>query len=466
MLLGAATRTVDDSAPYLGEFRVTRPDGGSRWIQSSGDVLHDASGRPVRIVGVHADITERKLAEAELREEVETRVRVERALRASEERCAKAFRTSPDALSIVRLSDGRFIEVNDHWLALFGFSPDEAVGRTRDDLGIYLPGAERAEFDALLSLQGYVRDFELDVRNKAGELLRVVVASETVDVGGDPCVITLMRDITESRRAERELEIQRREITHLSRVSLLGELSGAVAHEINQPLAAILANTRAAQRMLAQGGELDREEMRAILEDIAADDCRAGEVIRRLRRMLSKGDNAPQQVVMNEVVDEILSLARSEVLQRGTTVVTSLTPSLPPIAADRVQLQQVVLNLLVNACDAMAELPPAERRVVISTAEIGPAVRVSVSDRGPGITTQPIETIFEQFVTSKPHGLGLGLSICRSIVNAHGGRLWAENNLDRGATFYLLLPRTQFALDVTPAARSPHRMAAAAGSAV
>ena len=341
VFVSVARSSDEQSAPHVGEFRFVAPDGVTRWILSQGDVIYDSSGLPVRVVGVHADITDRKLAEAELREEIENRARVERALRASEERRAIAFRTSPDAIAVVRRIDGHFIEVNEHWTALFGYEVHEAIGRTRDELGICLHGTECAQLDELLALQGYVRDFELDVRNKAGETLRVVVACETVDVGAEACFIILMRDVTEPRRAEREIESQRRQLAHLSRVSLLGELSGAVAHELNQPLAAILANTRAAQRMLAHD-VLDREELRAILEDIAADDSRAGEVIRRLRRMLQKGDTDPQQIVINDVIDEMLALAHSEVVQRGVAITTRFAPSLPAVAADRVQLQQVM----------------------------------------------------------------------------------------------------------------------------
>jgi len=158
--------------------------------------VYDDAGHPVRVVGVHADITERKLAEAVLREEIEARGRVERALRASQERCAKAFRTSPDAISIERRADGHFIEVNERWVSLLGFTAEEAIGHTRDDLRIESCENEWAHFDCVLAVDGCVRDFELNVRNNRGEILRVVVASETVDVGGEECFITMMRDVS------------------------------------------------------------------------------------------------------------------------------------------------------------------------------------------------------------------------------------------------------------------------------
>jgi PAS domain S-box-containing protein len=410
------------------EYRVVRPDGAIRWVLSRGKVVEGDGGRPVRMLGVSADITESKLAEA--------------ALRSSEERFAKAFRASPDAILIARQPEGRIVEINERWQTMFGFTRAEAIGRTIDELRIFAHQVDIDRFGASMASQGYVREFELDMRNGAGEILRAVLASETVDVGGEPCLITLIRDITERRRAEHEVAAQRQQLAHLGRVAVLGELSGALAHELNQPLTAILANARAAQRML-QRDNVDMTELRAILDDIVSDDRRAGAVIHRMRALIRKGDTEPQQVVANEVVSEVLDLAHSDLILREVTVTTRLSPALPAITADRVQLQQVVLNLIVNACDAMADNPPTERALTISTADEGSAVRLSVSDRGTGITSDAVDTVFEPFVTSKKHGLGLGLSICRSIVDAHGGRMWAVNNEERGATFHLLLPRSR-----------------------
>jgi C4-dicarboxylate-specific signal transduction histidine kinase len=285
-----------------------------------------------------------------------------------------------------------------------------------------------------------VRELEIDMRNRSGEPLRAVLSAETIDVGGEPCLITLIRDITERRRAEHEIVAQRRQLAHLGRVAVVGEMSGALAHELNQPLTAILANARAAQRMLLRD-RVDGPELRAILDDIVADDLRAGAVIHRVRALIRKGDTGPQQVIANEIVSEVLELTHSDLIQREVRVTTRLSASLPTVPGDRVQLQQVVLNLIVNGCDAMADNPPSERMLVISTSDEGNAVRVSISDRGTGIAGDSVDAVFEPFVTSKEHGLGLGLAICRSIVNAHGGRMWAVNNPDRGATFHLLLPQ-------------------------
>ena len=381
-------------------------------------------------------------ANSTLRAEIDVRVRAERALRATEERFAKAFRASPDAISIARLPEHRIIEINERWEAMFGLSRSEALGRTIEDLRLYTHQADLDRLRDLMATQGFVREFELDMRNRSGESLRAVLAAETIDVGGEPCLITLIRDITERRRAEHEIVAQRRQLAHLGRVAVVGEMSGALAHELNQPLTAILANARAAQRMLVRD-RVDVTELRAILDDIVADDLRAGAVIHRVRALIRKGDVGPQQVVANEIVSEVLELTHSDLIQREVRVTTRLAGSLPAVPGDRVQLQQVVLNLIVNACDAMADNPPSERTLSISTFDEGTAVRVSISDRGTGIAGDSVDAVFEPFVTSKEHGLGLGLAICRSIVNAHGGRMWAVNNPDRGATFHLLLPQGQ-----------------------
>jgi signal transduction histidine kinase len=246
-------------------------------------------------------------------------------------------------------------------------------------------------------------------------------------------------DVTERRAAEQLAEEQRRELSHLGRVAIVGELSAALAHEINQPLAAILANTRAAQRMLEDSG-IDATELRAVLDDIEADDRRAGALIQRVRGLVRKDGGGLQLVSVNDVVGEVLELAHSDLIHRCVVVSTRLLPSAPVIYADRVQLQQVLLNLIMNACDAMDDTPPGERVLVIATSANDGVVRIAVHDRGAGIPTDLLEAMFEPFVTSKENGLGLGLGICRSIVRSHGGAMWASNNPDRGATIVVSLP--------------------------
>jgi C4-dicarboxylate-specific signal transduction histidine kinase len=311
--------------------------------------------------------------------------------------------------------------------------------------------------------RGYVREYELNMCRKDGVVLRAVLATESVEVAGEPCVIMMIRDITERQRAEHEIATQRSELAHLGRVALLGELSGALAHELNQPLAAILANARAAQRMLSRD-TLDVPEFQAILDDIVSDDRRAGAVIQRVRALIRKDEQEFHPVAPNDLVSDVLELAHSDLIQRAVIVSTRLAPSLPEVAADRVQLQQVLLNLIVNACDAMIDNLPDDRVLIVATALRGGAVRISITDNGTGIATEPIDEVFQPFVTSKRNGLGLGLAICRSIVDAHGGRMWAVNNRERGATFHVLLPEAAVA-PAAPSGPSDHRVAAGAADA-
>ncbi len=382
--------------------------------------------------------TELSQANLTLRAEIDSRVRTEQALRESEERFAKAFRTSPDAISIARHAENRIIEVNERWQNLFGYSREDAIGRSFEELGICKHDAME-KIAVAMDANGCVRELDVEVHNRAGETLSIVLACDTVDVGGDACLITMIRDITERRRAEQLIAEQRRQLAHLGRVAVLGELSGALAHELNQPLTAILANARAAQRLMTRE-KYDAGEIRSILDDIATDDLRAGAVIRRLRALIRNGETVPQQVAPNDVVRDVLELAHNDLILREVTVTTQLEASLPNIPADRVQLQQVVLNLVVNACDAMTDKPRADRHLVVRTVRDDGSVELSFSDRGTGIVSGAVDSVFEPFMTTKEHGLGLGLAICRSIVSAHGGKMWAVNNVDVGATFYLRLP--------------------------
>jgi signal transduction histidine kinase len=250
----------------------------------------------------------------------------------------------------------------------------------------------------------------------------------------------IVKEQEKNARAELEIAQQRNQLAHLSRVSTLGELSGSIVHEISQPLTASLSYAQVAQRLLGKS-EPDLEEVREILGHLVADNERAVEVIRRLRQLLKRGVVQFQPLSANELVEEVLKLLRSELIDRGVAAHSELAPSLPVLQADRVQLQQVLINLVTNACDTMADTPREARVLTIRTGLDGNGfVLISVCDAGPGIAEGKLEQVFEPFFSSKANGLGLGLSVCRTIVDAHGGKLWAEHNSDRGATFRLSLP--------------------------
>jgi PAS domain S-box-containing protein len=250
----------------------------------------------------------------------------------------------------------------------------------------------------------------------------------------------LLTDITARKQAEIEVQQQRQLLAHLTRVATLGELSGALAHELSQPLTSILSNAQAAQLLLAQA-PVDLGELREILVDIVHEDRRAGEVIGRLRALLRRGETPHQLLEVNDLIMDVLRLANSELIAHGVPVTTDLAAGLPKIRGDRVALQQVLLNLILNACEAMRSEPLESRQLTALTGRDGDdMVRVAIVDHGVGLPADSVERVFEPFFTTKEQGLGLGLVICRTIVAAHGGRLGATGNGGRGATFAFTLP--------------------------
>ena len=245
------------------------------------------------------------------------------------------------------------------------------------------------------------------------------------------------------RRRRKRTEMQSAQdhaaLQHMTRVSLLGQLSASIAHQLNQPLAAILGNAEAAQKMLGHE-PVDLPELREICDDIVAEDQRAAAVIRRLGALFKRGEPMLVSLDVNELVRDTLEMTRTTLLTRQVTAVEHLAPDLPQIAGDRVQLQQMLLNLIVNAADAMDAVPQAARRMTISTESHGDAVRLCVADRGPGIPAQAMGTLFEPFWTTKAGGMGIGLAVCRAIALAHHGSLEGTNAPEGGAIFCAVLP--------------------------
>jgi C4-dicarboxylate-specific signal transduction histidine kinase len=273
---------------------------------------------------------------------------------------------------------------------------------------------------------------------RARASLEVDVARRTEELSAANQRLEL--EIELSRAAELKVRKAQDELAHMNRVSAMSELAASIAHEINQPLAAILSNAQAAQRLLARTPP-DLAEVRDALAAVVDDDRRAGKVIQQIRAMLRKSD--PQVIAqdLNELVREVARLLASAALLQGATLRIELAPSLPRACGDGIQLQQVLLNLIVNALDAVSRRPPDARLVVVQTRVAGRGrLELSVTDSGEGIAAADIERIFEPFFTTKAHGLGMGLALSRTIVESHGGRLWAEHHPGEGATFRCALP--------------------------
>lgn len=363
-------------------------------------------------------------------------------LQSSEERFRAVVESVPNAILLVDAA-GNVALTNAQAHALFGYTREELIGLPVEQL---VPARYRASHE--VHRKSFVADprprsmgfgREVYAQRKDGGEVPVEAALRPMRTGEAPFVLVSLVDVTERRRIERMAAQQRDEIAHLSRVAMLGELSGSLAHELNQPLAAILSNAQAAQRLLARSPP-PLDQLTEILADIAKSDRRAGEVIRRLRSLLRKEDAQRQPLSVNDVVRESLRLMQSDLLSRHVAVDTELAEELPPVTGDRVQLQQVLLNLVINGCDAMDGRERDRHLFVRSRVAEDGGVEISVSDHGEGIPPQDLERIFEPFITTKAHGMGLGLAICRSIAEAHGGRLWATNNAGRGATVHFRLP--------------------------
>jgi len=230
------------------------------------------------------------------------------------------------------------------------------------------------------------------------------------------------------------------ELAHANRVATMGQLTASIAHEVNQPLAAVLTNAQAALRWLAAEPP-DLKEVQQALARTVRDATRAGDVISRTRELVKKALPRSDSVDMNEAICEVIELARSEVVKTGVSVEMELADGLPPIEGDRVQLQQVVLNLVVNAVQAMSTVPAGMRDLLVTTAPAEPnGVLVAVTDSGLGLPPGRIERVFDPFYSTKPDGLGMGLSICQSIIEAHQGRLWVAANQPRGTVFHFIVP--------------------------
>jgi C4-dicarboxylate-specific signal transduction histidine kinase len=308
-------------------------------------------------------------------------------------------------------------------------------------------GGSARSVEALL-VPGSGRTQEKGCFRKDGSRVPVLIGSATFDEGRDQGV-SFVLDLTERKRAEAEArESERRyrevqtELAHANRVATLGQLTASIAHEVNQPIAATVTNADAALRWLAHDPP-NLEEVRRALEAINKGGKRAGDVTGRIRGLIRKAPPRDDEVEINEAILEVIALTHGEAVKNGVSVQTALAEALPLVHADRVQLQQVVLNLVINAVEAMSGVAERSRELLISTGKLeGDAggVLVAVRDAGPGLDPASLERLFEAFYTTKPAGLGMGLSICRSIIEAHGGRLWAEANEPQGAVFQFTLP--------------------------
>lgn len=331
----------------------------------------------------------------------------------------------------------------EHCRAMFGLAKDVALTRDTFLSVIHLEDrdiAVNALRESGTARQSAVTHVRVMLQDEQVRWISIRTRAIPDDLGTPDRLSGIFVDITEQKDAAAEAALQRQEVTHLMRVSVLGELSGAIAHEVNQPLTAILSNAQAALYLLAQESP-NLTEVREALQDIVQEDNRAGEVVHRLRGLLKKGETRSEPINVHELVDSTVTLLRTELVSRRIAIAVDMASDLPTISGDFVQLQQVLINLIMNAMDAMAATPVAQRLIAISArATTTGFVEVLVKDRGPAIDPAEYSRLFAPFYTTKNHGLGLGLTICSTIVRAHGGKMSLSRDDAGGTVAELSLP--------------------------
>jgi PAS domain S-box-containing protein len=422
------TSAFDARQPFVMQYRLRRNDGEYRWISDQGVPRHDPQGRFAGYIGSCLDVTEL--------------VNKDQALRESEERmrmAAEAVNLGIWEWDLIRdevwATNARRALVG--WPASGKIAWNDFMGRLHPD---DRDRVRNIVDKAIRSGEGFDSEYRLILPDGIVRWMSTRGSVHFDETEKPVRVLGISIDITARKEAELEAERDRAELSHLSRVALMGEMSASIAHELNQPLAGILSNAAAGQRFIDRG-DIDHREIRELLGDIIADGRRASDVVRGIRGMLKKEQMARRSVHLNEVVMDAARMASPAAVLRSCAVETSLDPNSQAINGDPVQLQQVLLNLMINAFDAMRDIPPSRRKVFIATQSNGDGtVRTSVRDHGIGISEGMQDRLFDPFFSTKSEGLGMGLAIVRSIVEAHGGTITAENARDGGALFEFVLP--------------------------
>jgi PAS domain S-box-containing protein len=373
------------------------------------------------------------------RKYVTQRKRAEKSLLESERRFSVMFNKAPFAITLARLPEGFIVDINEAWMKLFGFTRKEVVGKTTAELWINRDSDVRARLYAELQQRGSLRNVEMTVFTKSGDERLLACNMDVIGFGDNEYLLSTINDITEHRRADEALRQAHAELAHVNRVLTVGELTASIAHEVNQPLGAIVTNGNASLRLLSRDAA-DLEGTREAIECMISDAMRASEVIKRIRTLLRKVPPEKRSLNIDDTIKEVIGLTAGQLTRNQVAVHTELEFS-PPVLGDRIQLQQVLLNLILNSNEAMSVPGWEPRELVITSQQTGlDEVMVTVRDTGIGLAPKNQERVFDAFFTSKKDGLGLGLSISRTIIEAHGGRLWCTPNADKGATFQFTLP--------------------------
>jgi PAS domain S-box-containing protein len=426
--------------PVVGiEVNGQRPDkqNAERFWTTNWHPLKDPEGNIIGISVAAEEITERKRVEAALRELNET---LERRIEEEVQERTQIWSVCQDLLVICDM-EGNFLKVNPAWTATLGWHESELLGKSSQWM-IHPDDRKQALVETENLAAGRIlQRFGLRFREKNGSYRWLSWRA----VPHEGRIYAMARDETEQKHAEDGLREARQELERVSRHTTVGAMTASIAHELNQPLAAIVANGNAGLKWLARK-DPNLDEVQEALQGIVDDGLRAAEIITSIRGMFRKDDHEKLLVSVNDLVREVLPLIHGDLERRQIILRSELHGALPKIKGERVPLQQVLLNLIMNASEAMSAVTGRERKLTIQTALNEPAsVRVTVEDTGCGVDQAHLDRIFDPFFTTKSHGMGLGLSICRSIVEAHGGKLWASRRSPFGTAFHLTLPNAETA---------------------
>jgi len=424
----AIKRSVE-SGGYLDiSYRLCKASGVAHWVRLRGSLVKDQEGMPRHLSGIALDIDEEK--------------QLEEALRTRERHLQSILETIPDAMIVI---DGNGIMQFFSSAAerQFGYSEQEAIGQ---NVSILMPNPDRSRHDGYMARYRSTGERHIigigrivTGQRKDGTTFPMHLSIGEMQSGGMPYFTGFVRDLTEHQQTQARLQELQSELVHVSRLSAMGEMASALAHELNQPLAAISNYMKGSRRLLAASSDPNRPKLENALDRAAEQAIRAGQIIRRLRDFVSRGESEKRVESLSKLIEEAGALGLTGAREQGVQLRFNLNPDHDLVLVDRVQVQQVLVNLFRNALEAMAQSPQREL-IAANTQAADDMIEIEVSDTGSGFRENVKQNLFQTFFTTKETGMGVGLSISRSIIEAHGGRMWAEANPSGGATFRFTLP--------------------------